>query len=180
MQTFLPYPDFEESAKCLDNLRLNKQIIEASQILNVLNGKSSGWKNHPAIKMWSTYEGALYHYMQTCNIERMNRGRGSHASARKIDIIEFKSYPNWLGNEKFHASHRSALLLKGEIDRIRKRIKDAKLIISKNLILRNLNMCDVNDLDLLCDNFNISYGINYYKQFKWKELPKRNYVWPTN
>lgn len=32
MQTFLPTPDFLETAKILDNKRLNKQIVEAYQI----------------------------------------------------------------------------------------------------------------------------------------------------
>jgi hypothetical protein len=36
MQTFLPYKDFDLSAKALDNKRLNKQILEGYQILNVL------------------------------------------------------------------------------------------------------------------------------------------------
>lgn len=36
MQTFLPYPNFVESAKCLDDKRLGKQRVECLQILNVL------------------------------------------------------------------------------------------------------------------------------------------------
>ena len=40
MNTFLPYPNFEKSTKCLDNKRLGKQRIEAWQIYNALkNGK---------------------------------------------------------------------------------------------------------------------------------------------
>ena len=33
MQTFLPYPDFARSARCLDNRRLGKQRVESYQIL---------------------------------------------------------------------------------------------------------------------------------------------------
>ncbi|AVR53142.1 hypothetical protein MarSH_437 [Marseillevirus Shanghai 1] len=36
VNTFLPYESFEESAKVLDSRRLNKQIIEAYQILTIL------------------------------------------------------------------------------------------------------------------------------------------------
>lgn len=36
VNTFLPFPDFQASAKCLDKLRLNKQITEAVQILSIL------------------------------------------------------------------------------------------------------------------------------------------------
>jgi hypothetical protein len=37
MQTFMPYSDFEKTARCLDNKRLGKQRVEAWQILNTLN-----------------------------------------------------------------------------------------------------------------------------------------------
>ena len=42
MQTFLPYPDFTQSAKTLDYRRLGKQRVEAWQILNALRGVSKG------------------------------------------------------------------------------------------------------------------------------------------
>ena len=53
MQTFLPYPDFLDSAQCLDYRRLGKQRVEAMQIHNIVSGKRStgGWINHPAVKM---------------------------------------------------------------------------------------------------------------------------------
>jgi hypothetical protein len=51
MQTFLPYKDFDQCAKTLDNKRLNKQILESYQILKVLSNQSSSgaWRNHPAV-----------------------------------------------------------------------------------------------------------------------------------
>lgn len=54
MQTFLPYTNTLDAARALDNKRLNKQILECYQILNVLSGRSkgNGWKNHPAVLMW--------------------------------------------------------------------------------------------------------------------------------
>lgn len=36
MNTFLPYPSFKDSAKCLDNKRLGKQRVECLQILRTL------------------------------------------------------------------------------------------------------------------------------------------------
>ena len=59
MQTFLPYPDFQKTAQCLDNKRLGKQRVEARQIISTLEGKSNGWRNHPAVKMWKGYEDCL-------------------------------------------------------------------------------------------------------------------------
>ena len=56
MQTFLPYSDFEKTARCLDNKRLGKQRVETLQILN------DSWPNHPATKMWRNYKGCLAEY----------------------------------------------------------------------------------------------------------------------
>lgn len=53
VQTFLPYPDFAQSAQCLDRQRLGKQRVEVLQLLKALKGESKGWKNHPAAKMWA-------------------------------------------------------------------------------------------------------------------------------
>ena len=39
MQTFLPYPDFQLSAECLDYKRLGKQRLEAFQLLVALEDK---------------------------------------------------------------------------------------------------------------------------------------------
>jgi len=75
MQTFLPYPSFTLSAICLDNKRLNKQILECDQILNALApGSTSGWRNHPAVKMWRGYEPALIQYQNACMYEWKRRG----------------------------------------------------------------------------------------------------------
>ena len=67
MQTFLPYADFVKTAKCLDYRRLGKQRVEAFQILNILEGKTTkaGWKHHPAVLMWKGYENALKKYPAT-------------------------------------------------------------------------------------------------------------------
>ena len=77
MQTFMPYEDFRKTFECLDYRRLGKQRIEAFQILRCLEGLTSGWKNHPAVKMWRGHE--------------------------------------WIGDERFHSSHRSNLLRKDPI-----------------------------------------------------------------
>ena len=58
MQTFLPYPDFAKSAACLDNKRLNKQIVECYQILRAITDPTYGWQNHPAVNMWRGFKGA--------------------------------------------------------------------------------------------------------------------------
>jgi hypothetical protein len=78
MNVFIPV--WEKPAAYIDNQRLNKQITEAYQILNILlwpSDRTKGWKNHPAVRMWRGYaEGLgmlLLHYCQEW-IEVRGRG----------------------------------------------------------------------------------------------------------
>ena len=112
MQTFLPYSDFRKSMKVLDWRRLGKQRVEAHQILNVLleRTETKGWRNHPITKMWDGYENLLKHYFNICVEEWMERGYNNNMNFEPIegDI----KYPDWLGDELFHSSHRANLLRK--------------------------------------------------------------------
>ena len=71
MQVFVPYPSPFDVAKCLDNRRLRKQIIECDQILAAINGDSKAWFNHPVVKMYSNHPIWLYHYREvlSCYLE---------------------------------------------------------------------------------------------------------------
>ena len=112
MQTFLPYKSFNESFKVLDYRRLGKQRVEAFQILNILLGRTEtkGWINHPATKMWKGYENALKQYHNECIDHWIARGYNNNM---KKEIIEGDiEYPHWLGDDKFHSTHRSNLLRK--------------------------------------------------------------------
>jgi len=115
MQTFLPYPDFEKTVKCLDWRRLGKQRVEALQILNILreNRQTGGWVNHPAVKMWRGYTDALAYYMNCCIVEWKNRGYKNTLLLAKIPH-RFE-YPFWFGNERFHSAHRQTLLYKDPV-----------------------------------------------------------------
>jgi hypothetical protein len=109
MQTFLPYADFQKTAKTLDYRRLGKQRVEAFQILKVLSGKSTskGWINHPTVKMWRGYEIALRMYLRVIILEWIGRG---YKNSMDIPVEELVyDLPFWIGNEDFHASHRSNL-----------------------------------------------------------------------
>ena len=55
-----------DSLDALDNKRLNKQILETYQILNILSGQSQSgaWRNHPAVLMWVGAEAELWRYGQ--------------------------------------------------------------------------------------------------------------------
>lgn len=107
MQTFVPLPSFGESAKVLDWRRLCKQRVECKQICNALQF-NTGWKNHPATKMWTNYQPALRQYMRVIILEWIDRGYNNNM---EIPEVEDFVYPYWW-NGDIHASHRAALLEK--------------------------------------------------------------------
>jgi hypothetical protein len=113
MQTFLPYCNFRESLQVLDDRRLGKQRVEAYQILNILMGRTEtkGWRNHPTILMWTGYSEALKIYFNFSLEEWERRGFKNNLRPELIEK-EIKVFPTWLGDPRFHASHRSNLLRK--------------------------------------------------------------------
>ncbi len=125
MQTFLPYKDFDKSAQVLDRQRLGKQRVEARQILETLlnkdneltkNGKPRvGWKNHPAVLMWSGHEHHLCLYgMSICRewIERGYKDSQFQIFFEYLRNFSITPEPFWLGDEEFHLSHQSNLIRK--------------------------------------------------------------------
>jgi hypothetical protein len=112
VQTFLPYPDFVDTAEVLDYRRLGKQRVEARQILATLQGtsKRKGWIHHPAVRMWRGYEDALIVYSNV--MIRVWIQRGYNNTMEILPPAGLPELPPWFGDETFHASHRSNLLRK--------------------------------------------------------------------
>ena len=111
MQTFLPYPNFRDSLESLDSKRLGKQRVESFQILKTLLGYSDGWKHHPVVKMWRHYEAALAQYYNLSLVIWAARGY-KNIVLQPATITGTIVYPPFIGDEQFHASHRSRLLRK--------------------------------------------------------------------
>lgn len=113
MQTFLPYPSFQESARCLDYRRLGKQRVEARQIISICEGnaKSNAWSKHPAVLMWHGHLDALRSYFNAISQEWVKRGY-QHNMGFYPSLPFFIEYPPWVGNEVFHLSHQSNLVRK--------------------------------------------------------------------
>ena len=127
MQTFLPHPGFRESALTLDRRRLGKQRVEALQVLRGLTVPGYGWRHHPAVMMWRGHLEALGRYGLDCCETWVERGYADtcaagitteleRAGVRRVrtqeELAEAGALPDWLGDEEFHRSHRSALVRK--------------------------------------------------------------------
>ena len=59
--------------------------------------------------MWTPYVPALKHYTNIIITEWISRGYNNNMEFYDIDNLIM---PDWIGNEKFHASHRANLLRK--------------------------------------------------------------------
>lgn len=136
MQTFLPLPtvDFSETARVLDNKRLNKQALEGWQILLTLleldpagnHRTPKGWVNHPAVKMWRGHEPLLWVYVMAMVAEWKSRGFKSTIGDKATETIRqayeagtissFGRVPDWMQESSKFAeiatTHRQALLVK--------------------------------------------------------------------
>ncbi len=133
MQTFLPYADFRRSADALDDRRLGKQRVEAYQVMRALAIPTYGWRYHPVVAMWRHYPLALAAYGRAVCSAWRERGFADtcegkilatladvpaipervrlRLAAGALDEIDWLM-PHWLGDDAFHASHRSMLLRK--------------------------------------------------------------------
>lgn len=107
MQTFLPFPDYYESARSLDNKRLSNQRRESFTLLR------GGWRFHPAAKMWWGYGYQLTLYSLAICDECIIRGYSDsrHLFWPFLELSKTES-PWWLGMEEFHKAHRASLLQK--------------------------------------------------------------------
>lgn len=121
MQTFFPHADLVETAKVLDRQRLGKQRVETMQIMKCFLRESGGWVNHPAVKMWKGFGWALMKYQEAiCTRWVTDLGYKDTCLDKTRSIYYTLSYemqnkgiwPDWIGNEEFHVSHRSNLLRK--------------------------------------------------------------------
>ncbi len=114
MQTFVPYADFQKSAKVLDYRRLGKQRVETLQLVRCNLEVSLGWKNHPAAKMWADNVNGLIAYgVAMCDawldLGYKDTCRDKLLSYGEADATDL---PFWWGDESVHSSHRSNLLRK--------------------------------------------------------------------
>jgi hypothetical protein len=124
MQTFLPFPSFDESARVLDTPRLGKQRVETLQILRALVVPTYGWQRHPAVTMWRGFVPALTAYGLAMVRAWTDRGYADSVADQLLEfapevagrpqswLAEQGLLPPWLGDPLLHESHRSRLIAK--------------------------------------------------------------------
>jgi len=188
MNTFIPYPDIEKVAGCLDSQRLVKQSVETGQILNTLQG-GAGWANHPAVKMWRHNTNFLVNYGLAICAQCKARGYKWEGMYDKIiafyDESRNDEAPDWWGGP-IHDTHKSKLLLKGCFDVLCHGIK-------RYFGLKNVNnwlktYVGKEKHELCYDDLGIvrkfldkapDYGkVNHYEKFGWGVGMNREYIWP--
>src|SRR3954452_22883526 len=127
MQTFVPYADFQASARALDQKRLGKQRVEVIQIIRALTVPGYAWSQHPATLMWKGDEEALGRYgLAMCEAWLELGFADTCAATITADLATFGiaeirteaelaaagALPPWLADDAVRESHQSSLVRK--------------------------------------------------------------------
>lgn len=125
MQTFLNELTFSATAERLDKKRLQKQLLEGRQILEILLvNTTAAWRNHPAVLMWKGHEYWLYLYLKQIMLDCKERGINVEKNWEVIsnckEIIPTANVlpPEWWTDEKLQhrvvTTHRARLWVKNK------------------------------------------------------------------
>lgn len=140
MQTFLTCACVRASLLRLDHRRLQKQLLEAVQILRILNRIKSGqvlskpgYAKHPAVLMWLGREKFLRYYACCCSeviaevTHRVKDGmpydtctldtalREELGGWINLEDVHDSDKPAWFGDQAFHSAHRASLYRKNPV-----------------------------------------------------------------
>jgi hypothetical protein len=109
VNTFLPYISFEECAKVLDYQRLGKQRVEAKTIINTIETKKGGWKDHVIVDMWKDHLPALRMYYNAIVNEWVKRGYNNNMELYPEEKYEV---PWFVKNISIRYTHQASLIRK--------------------------------------------------------------------
>lgn len=93
----------EHICETLDRQRLNKQKVEANQILKASLGLTKGWSNHPAVLMWKGYQNALKYYFNEIAKACVKRGFKNNMTLyefteEQLNNVEYQTVQDYLQN----------------------------------------------------------------------------------
>lgn len=106
MNVFVPYLSPLDTAQCLDRRRLNKQVLECTQIINIINGvvKPRSW--HP---IYSMYENSLTWLGSYCSCLKAYRD-GYLAQAVSFSTVANTYVPKFLLLNKWYLDNMKSRL----------------------------------------------------------------------
>jgi len=120
MQTFMPWPEFDWSARCLNDRELGALRVDILKVMEALLHGGTGWDEHPAVLMWDGHERALLAYQQAvcCEWSSVRGYEDEYWDKTRLMFLDIVIDPMatplippiWVGNEDFHISQQSALL----------------------------------------------------------------------
>lgn len=113
MQTFILDHELHISTQLLDSKRLNKQLTECHQIINIIQLNQKAWANHPCVLQWKNNVNYLFAYTQSVACECKQRGiNHKHIEYyMNAGLYNTPIKPKWITDE-FIKRHRQALLFK--------------------------------------------------------------------
>jgi hypothetical protein len=97
-----------ETARALDNRRLNRQLQEVKVILDALNG-AKAWSNHPCVLQYREHEGWLKIYSECLELELLktpNNGATITAIQAVASVMAGKLTPCFHTQEYFDQMKR--------------------------------------------------------------------------
>jgi hypothetical protein len=162
------------------------------QILKTLNSppeENRGWRNHPAVLMWSGYTEALVDYGIHCCEAYAVRGFPDNGMANQILDYSWGNevvLPPWFGGE-IHSTHRAALLRKGLDDATWDwyRQHKTKVWVQHPLTPSRKSDWKPETFDFIRSEYRPKL-LNWYSQFDWEEMPAQPnskgsfpYHWPV-
>ncbi len=109
MMIWLPYPDFTKSVSCLNTQHLNRQRANC-QVLSKSFISPNRWNHVPTFKAWKNYYEVFQYYHDVCVKEWVKRGFRTIAVLYEAPKPDKRDLPWFIGEEQYHASHRSNLL----------------------------------------------------------------------
>ena len=187
MMTFLPFENFDKSARALDSQRLRKQLLECEGILNVLDKPNLPWGNHPITKKWRGFKPALVNYSLVIGAEIKQRGYKCDVVLPRIianhSIDSETTLPPWIGVETNHSIFRGRLKCKGRADAVCERIRKKYKLQGINKWLAangfsnkpNLSLVEIIKLEQIADSLSCPFLKNFYDDFGWSEDYLDNY-----
>lgn len=113
VNTFFTSSNPKKTARKLDDRRLGKQRVEAKQIIDALEDRTSGWSNHICTRGWIGYTEALKDYYNIIVKEWIKRGKKNTMKLYKLE--EKPEYPPWATCKKIQYSHQARLIQKDPV-----------------------------------------------------------------